>query len=116
MVNQLKKDLPESQKSPFPLQTDVIPHHSRQRLPHPAISERAWFHPSSSKPYRSLSTPSMDAEQNIPHPAHIPSRFRSIHLSGILDVKAYRNPASPVFSTLRLLYSKLLYDSPYPKG
>ena len=23
------------------------------------------------------------------------SRFRSIHLSGILDVKAYRNPASP---------------------
>ena len=49
MVNQLKKDLPESQKSPFPLQTDVIPHHSRQRLPHPAISERAWFHPSSSK-------------------------------------------------------------------
>ena len=86
MVNQLKKDLPESQKSPFPLQTDVIPHHSRQRLPHPAISERAWFHPSSSKPYRSLSTPSMDAEQNIPHPAHIPEP---------LDVKAYRNPASP---------------------
>lgn len=56
MVNQLKKDLPESQKSPFPLQTDVIPHHSRQRLPHPAISERAWFHPSSSKPYRSLNS------------------------------------------------------------
>lgn len=95
MVNQLKKDLPESQKSPFPLQTDVIPHHSRQRLPHPAISERAWFHPSSSKPYRSLSTPSTDAEQNIPHPAIYLSRFRSIHLSGILDVKAYRNPASP---------------------
>ena len=26
MVNQLKKDLPESQKSPFPLQTVIIPY------------------------------------------------------------------------------------------
>ena len=95
MVNQLKKDLPESQKSPFPLQTDVIPHHSRQRLPHPAISERAWFHPSSSKPYRSLSTPSMDAEQNIPHPAHIPEPLPQHPSFRYLDVKAYRNPASP---------------------
>lgn len=96
MANQPKKDLPESQKSPFPLQTDVIPHHSRQRLPHPAISERAWFHPSSSKPYCSLSTPSMDAEQNIPHPAHIPEPLlQHPSFSGILDVKAYCNPVSP---------------------
>lgn len=95
MVNQLKKDLPESQKSPFPLQTDVIPHIVGKGFliqQYPNALGFTLLQVNLIVAFQLLQW-TRNRTFHIPH-IYL-SRFRSIHLSGILDVKAYRNPASP---------------------